>query len=57
DVNGDGDPDVIDYLLLKRYSLGAVAVKEDVRFRMDLDGDGEIGARDYFLLKKRILAK
>ncbi len=57
DVNGDGDPDVIDYLLLKRYALGAVAVKEDARFRMDLDGDGEIGARDYFLLKKRILAK
>lgn len=55
DVNGNGEPDAVDYILLKKYTLGTVAVKEPVRFRMDINSDGEINARDYFQLKKSIL--
>ena len=55
DVNGDGKLNGTDYMLIKRYVLGTVAVREDARFRMEVTGDQRINSGDYMRLKRAVL--
>lgn len=54
DVNGDGEVNARDYLLLKRSILG-ISDLGDRKPYADLNQDGEVNARDYILLKRRLL--
>ncbi|MBO4366069.1 MAG: discoidin domain-containing protein, partial [Clostridia bacterium] len=57
DLNGDGEVDAIDYLLLKKSILGSYNLSPEEEARADVNGDGEIDARDYIYLKKLVLAQ
>ena len=56
DINGDGEVDAVDYILLKKLILGTLEPSPEQEKRMDVNGDGETDARDYILLKKIVLA-
>ena len=56
DVNGNGEVDAVDYLLVKKQVLGTYTAKsEEERMRMDINGDGDVDAIDYIQLKKIVL--
>lgn len=55
DVNGDGELNAKDYMLLKRAVLGTVTVSEAEWDRMDVTGDRAVNAKDYAMLKRIIL--
>lgn len=55
DVNGDGDINAIDYLLVKRAVLGTYTLTDAARIAADIQQDGTIDAVDYMLLKRYIL--
>lgn len=52
DVDGNGLLDSADYLLIKRYCFGTLALTEDQKKRSDVDKNGDIVAVDYLLLKR-----
>ena len=56
DINGNGDVDAVDYILLKKLILGSMEPTPEQEARMDVNGDGDADARDYILLKKIVLA-
>ena len=56
DVNGSGEIDGVDYLLVKKYVLGTLTnATADMIDRMDVNRDGEVDAIDYMALKKHVL--
>ncbi len=55
DINQDDEVNAIDYILLKKFVLGALQLSDSQLALADINGDGEIDAVDYILLKKRIL--
>ncbi len=55
DVNGDGEVDAVDYIMLRKTILGTYDASEEENARMDLNGDGEVDSIDYILLKKLVL--
>ena len=63
DVNGDGDIDLSDYNLIKRYSLGKIteftAADGSIipNEAADVSGDGDIDLSDYNLIKRYSLGK
>lgn len=54
DVNGDGEVDAKDYMILKRYVLGKYSL-ERAAFQAGCLLGEEITARDYMILKRHVL--
>lgn len=52
DVNGDGEVDVIDYLMVKRQVLGTAELTPAEKQRADVNLDGEIDVIDYTIVKR-----
>ncbi len=55
DINGDGEIDEFDYILLKRSIVNGTELTAEQKLLADVNGDGEINAFDYLLLKRTIL--
>ncbi|MBR5264026.1 MAG: hypothetical protein IKV50_04945 [Clostridia bacterium] len=55
DVNGDGNVNVLDYALLKRYVMGIGELPEDGQAVADVNKDGKINAIDYARVKGHVL--
>lgn len=55
DVNGNGELDTLDYMVLKRSILGTYTLSADEASRADVTLDGEITSLDYMTLKRVIL--
>lgn len=55
DVNGNGELDTLDYMVLKRSILGTYTLSADENSRADVTLDGEITSLDYMMLKRAIL--
>ena len=54
DVNGDGDVNMKDVLLLRKIIAGAEKVDEETEARADVDGDGNVNMKDVLMLRKVI---
>ncbi len=52
DVDGDGDIDQFDYLLVKRSYFNTYSLTEDEALRADVDCDGDVDQMDYLLIKR-----
>ncbi len=55
DVNGDGEVDVMDYMLVKRHVLQTMILSGEQQARADVTGDGEIDIKDYTIVKRIVL--
>ncbi len=55
DINGDGEVDSRDCVILKRHLLNIIELSEDMYFIADVSGDGVIDSRDYTLMKRFVL--
>ena len=55
DVNGDGEVNGLDYMLVKRHVLGTHEMTEEQSARADLDGNGVIEGLDYMFVKRAVL--
>lgn len=55
DVNGDGQCTAIDYIALKRHTLGTFRMPEDWLERADVNLDGAVNATDYIIVKRVVL--
>ncbi len=55
DVNGDGDVDKFDYVLVKRSIVGNVELGDLESFATDVNKNGEADKYDYILIKRSIL--
>lgn len=56
DANGDGTPDAIDMLLIKRSLLGIYTLKDNYKVAVDLNKDNTVDAIDMLLLKRFLLS-
>ena len=54
-MNGDGEIDGRDYIVVKKYVLGTVDFTERQQQIADINGDGEVDGIDYLLIKKHVL--
>ena len=55
DINGDGDIDGRDYIVVKKYVLGTADLTDRQLQIADINGDGEVDGIDYLLIKKHVL--
>ena len=55
DINGNGELDTLDYMILKRSILGTYTLSADEASRADVNLDGEVSSMDYMMLKRVIL--
>lgn len=55
DVDGSGELDTLDYMILKRSILGTYTLSADEASRADVNLDGEVSSMDYMMLKRVIL--
>ena len=55
DINGDGDIDGRDYIVVKKYVLGTADLTDRQLEIADINGDGEVDGIDYLLIKKHVL--
>ena len=55
DINGDGDIDGRDYIVVKKYVLGTADLTDRQLAIADINGDGEVDGIDYLLIKKHVL--
>lgn len=55
DINGNGQIEATDYLLLKRFVLGTFTLNDEQKKVADVNGDHQINALDYMLLKRHVL--
>ena len=54
DANGDGDVNMKDVLLMRRYIAGVAQDSEIILGNADLTGDGEVDMRDVLMLRRQI---
>ncbi len=54
-IDGDGDVDAADYVLVKRAVLKTYALSEEQTKVADIDKDGDVDATDYVLIKRIVL--
>ncbi len=57
DVNGDGNVNMFDYLMVKSIYFEKATPTEDQLDRADLTGDGKVNLFDYIALKSLIISK
>lgn len=55
DVNGDGQIDSVDVILILRSSIGLENLTHEQQIRADVNGDGTIDSRDGTLILRRII--
>ncbi len=55
DVNGDGEIDKFDYILVKRQIMNTIELTDEQLAVADVNGDGEIEKFDYILIKRHIM--
>ncbi len=55
DLNGDGNVNATDYLMLKRAVLGTFALSDEKKAAADINGDGNVNGTDYLMLKRVVL--
>ena len=55
DANEDGEINLLDYMMVKRYILGIYEPTAQGLKNADVDGDGVIKLRDYMMIKRHIL--
>lgn len=55
DLNGNGEIDAADYMLLKRFVLGTFTLTAEQEAAADVNHDGSINAVDYMLVKRHVL--
>ena len=55
DVDGDGEVNGKDYMMLKRHILGTYEIAEEYLANADVDSDGYVKVRDYMMLKRHVL--
>lgn len=55
DMTGDGKVNAFDYLLLKRYVLGTLALTDEQMKVADVNHNGKVDALDYMLVKRAVL--
>lgn len=55
DVNGNGEVEGLDYMLLKRHILGSFELDEEGLASADIDQNGQVESLDYLLLKRVVL--
>lgn len=55
DVNGDGEIDKYDYILVKRSVMGTISLDADQTAAADINGDGILDKYDYILLKRCVM--
>ncbi|MCH5184143.1 MAG: leucine-rich repeat protein [Oscillospiraceae bacterium] len=55
DLGGNGGIDATDYLFLKRFCLGTLALTDAQKAVSDINGDGKINSLDYLLIKRHVL--
>ncbi len=55
DVDGDGDVDAADYVLVKRAVLNTYELSEQQKIVADIDADSDVDATDYVLVKRIVL--
>ena len=54
DVDGDGNVNMKDVLLLRKAIAGAVTLTDEQAKRADVDGDGSVNMKDILMLRKII---
>ena len=52
DINGSGDIDSMDYVLLKRYYFNTFDLDSDAMLRADVDCNEVVDSMDYVVLKR-----
>jgi len=55
DVNGDGEVDSIDYLLMKRAIIGSATLEEAYLLAASIQGEEELSSLDYLLVKRHCI--
>lgn len=55
DVNGSGELEATDYMMLKRAILKTYTLSADAESRADVSLDGEVNSSDYMMLKRVIM--
>ncbi len=55
DINGDGEVNAQDYMMVKRFVLGTLSLTEAQTAGADVNGDGGADAQDYMMLKRVVL--
>lgn len=55
DVNGNGQLDASDYVLVKNHIMGKSTLSDNQTKVGDVNGNGQIDASDYVLIKKKIM--
>ncbi|MBR2744064.1 MAG: SH3 domain-containing protein [Clostridia bacterium] len=55
DVNGNGQLDASDYVLVKNHIMGKTTLSESQTKVGDVNGNGQLDASDYVLIKKKIM--
>ena len=55
DLDGNGNIDGTDYLLMKRYILGTYRLTEEQNLAADVNHDGAVDSGDYLLIKRHVL--
>lgn len=56
DVNGNGELDASDYVLIKNHIMGKSSLSDSQRSIGDINNNGELDASDYVLVKKKIMS-
>ncbi len=57
DLNGNGELDAVDYMLLKRYVLGTCKLSDAQKKAADVSGDGKVNSLDYAMVKRHVLKR
>jgi hypothetical protein len=57
DVNGDGEVNMKDYMMLARYVLGRSGAENINLTAADVNGDGEVTMRDYMIIANHVLER
>ncbi len=55
DVNGNGEIEMYDYILVKRQIMNTIELTEEQMAVADVNGNGEIEMYDYILIKRHIM--
>ena len=54
DVNGDGDVNLKDILILRRYVAGIISIDDAMKLRADVNGDSDIDFKDILKLRRTV---